>query len=241
MARATRRKSMIPVDGLHNPRTPTTCGSISRMRAASTSSSPGVPFAMARSCSVGEPRQLALVERDDQLSAALERDVVRLGERLDRGLALAAQLRLERPRLVVQAGVQDAAVVAGLVGRELGLLLHDREAQRWPSLQQPICRRQPDDAAADHDDVESIAHVAGIGNGNPTRSPSSRSVAPWMRSITTPCSLGPSLRLGLGLAVDQHAARRIRDRRGGDELLEIALERDARSRRLRRGRRGRSR
>ena len=76
----------------------------------------------------GESRQLAVIERHHELAAVVERDVVRLGEGFDIGLALAAESCLERAGRVVQAGVEDAAVVAGLVGRELSFLLDDGDA-----------------------------------------------------------------------------------------------------------------
>jgi hypothetical protein len=44
----------------------------------------------------GEPWQLPLVERDDQLAAALDRDAVGLGKPLEIGLPLTTERRLER-------------------------------------------------------------------------------------------------------------------------------------------------
>ena len=38
--------------------------------------------------------------------------------------------------------MEDAAVVAALVGRDLGLLLEDREPQVGPLLEQPERRRE---------------------------------------------------------------------------------------------------
>ena len=67
--------------------------------------------------------------------------------------AFDAELRLERAGLVVDAGVDDAAVVAGLVGGELGLLLADDERTATGALQQRPRGRQADDAAADDRDV----------------------------------------------------------------------------------------
>ena len=111
---------MIPVVGDHSARIPAACGSISRIRSR--------PDLLEALDAVGhrpargerrKPRQLVLVQRDDELAAVLEGDAVLLGERLHRRLALAAQARLERPGRVVQAGVQHAAVVARLVRRQL--------------------------------------------------------------------------------------------------------------------------
>ena len=55
------------------------------------------------------------------------RDPVLGGERLHLLLAAAAELGLQRARRVVDAGVEDAGVVAGLVRGELVLLLQQRE------------------------------------------------------------------------------------------------------------------
>ena len=42
--------------------------------------------------------------------------------------------------------MEDPRVVAGLVGRELGLLLEDREAKAGPGLEQPERRRETDES-----------------------------------------------------------------------------------------------
>src|SRR5690606_23820287 len=55
-----------------------------------------------------EPRQLLLRQRDHELAGALDGDRVLLAEPLERRLALPAQACLERPWLVVQAGVDHA-------------------------------------------------------------------------------------------------------------------------------------
>src|SRR5207253_6187043 len=71
---------------------------------------------------------------------------------------LAAQNRLQRTRGVVQPGVEDAAVVAGLMRGELALLLENRDPELRPGLSDRASRRQPEDSAADDDDVEPIRH-----------------------------------------------------------------------------------
>src|SRR5690606_1697745 len=64
-----------------------------------------------------------------------------------------AQPRLEAVRLVVDAGVDHAAVVAGLVDAEPIGLLHQHHARAGIPGQQLVRRRHPDDAAADHAEV----------------------------------------------------------------------------------------
>ena len=64
-----------------------------------------------------ERRQLASRRGDDDLAAALVRHAVLLAEAVHELAALDAVPRLQRARLVVEAGVDDAAVVAGLVRR----------------------------------------------------------------------------------------------------------------------------
>ena len=71
--------------------------------------------------------------------------------------ALEAEAGLQRARFVVDPGVDDAAVVAGLVARDHGFLLQDREPQVRSALQELARHRQADDPASDHDAVEGVA------------------------------------------------------------------------------------
>ena len=59
------------------------------------------------------------IGRDEEFPAGLERDPVVATELLGRDRALAAEPGLQRAGLVVDAGVDDAAVVAGLVLAEI--------------------------------------------------------------------------------------------------------------------------
>src|SRR5947199_286533 len=63
-----------------------------------------------------QARALALVQRDDDLAAALDGDAALLAVVVQPRGALDAQARLQRPRLVVDPGVDDPGVVAGLAG-----------------------------------------------------------------------------------------------------------------------------
>src|ERR671935_2277875 len=98
--------------------------------------SAGAPVGAAPPLELVEAFELGGVERDDELAAALDRDVVALAERVELRRAVDAQPRLERPRRVVDAGVDDAAVVAGLVRAELGLAVDHGEAEARVAPQQ---------------------------------------------------------------------------------------------------------
>ena len=63
---------------------------------------------------------------DDHLAALLMLDAVRAAEGQHLLQALHGALRLDRAGLVVQARMQHAAVVARLVGGELGLFFHQQ-------------------------------------------------------------------------------------------------------------------
>jgi hypothetical protein len=58
------------------------------------------------------------------------------------------QTRLRRSGLIVKAGVQDAAIMRTLVPANGIFLLENRYPQVGQPLEQPIRRRQADDAAA---------------------------------------------------------------------------------------------
>jgi hypothetical protein len=89
----------------------------------------------------------------DELAGVGERDAVLVAVGLQQPLALGAQTGLLGARRVVDAGVDDTAVATGLVGRQLGLALEDREAQPGPANQQLARDGDPEDAAADDRDV----------------------------------------------------------------------------------------
>src|SRR5204862_4744430 len=66
-----------------------------------------------------EARELALVQGDDDLAAALDGDAALVAVVVQARGALDAQARLERARLVVDAGVDDPGVVPGLAAADL--------------------------------------------------------------------------------------------------------------------------
>src|SRR5690349_1202052 len=60
---------------------------------------------------------------------------------------------IPRARLIVEACVQDAAVVAALMAADRSLLFQHRNARARHALGDPISRRKPDDASAYDDDT----------------------------------------------------------------------------------------
>ncbi len=87
-------------------------------------------------------------------------DAVLVAVLVQRAGAADAEVGLQRPRGVVDALVDDAAVVAGLVRGDPGLALqHDHLAPRHP-VQELTGDGQPEDAAADNGKI-AIAVGAG--------------------------------------------------------------------------------
>ena len=91
------------------------------------------------SLQLGEPVELGVVDRDDELAAPLQRDGVLLAERFEQALTLATERRLQRAGGVVEAGMHDSRVVAALVDRDLGLLVEQRQPQARRAVEQ--CKR----------------------------------------------------------------------------------------------------
>ena len=184
-ASATRRKSTMPVPGLHSARMPAAWGSISRdaLRAdlLEALDAVGEGPLLERV----EPLQLALVEGDHELAGALDRDVVRLAEPLQLGLALAAQPRLERARLVVQArhaprrccGPVWCDASSGSFSRTTmrrsGFASSSRSAVASPRMPPPDDARCPR-AAALMRPPAARARCQVAGSGTPSRSPERR-------------------------------------------------------------------
>ena len=76
-----------------------------------------------------QSRDLRLVERHDQLAAMAVGDAVFIREAFELSLAFSTQSGLEGSRGVVEARVQHARVVAGLMEAELGFLLNHCHTQ----------------------------------------------------------------------------------------------------------------
>ena len=105
-----------------------------------------------------QPLQLAFVEGDDELAALLVRDPALLDVRAQQLDAAPAELRLQRPGRVVDAGVDDAAVAAGLVERDVLLLLEHGHGRVGALLGEPSRYREAEDSGADDADAR-FAHV----------------------------------------------------------------------------------
>jgi hypothetical protein len=74
---------------------------------------------------------------------------VLFAELVELARTLDAEPRLERSRRVVDPRVYDAAVVGGLVGPDLILLLEDRHRQGGPASMQFAGDREPEDPGSD--------------------------------------------------------------------------------------------
>src|SRR3954468_5066624 len=105
--------------------------------------------------------QLGLVERDDQLAAALSDDLVLLAEQVQVARAADAQLRLQRSRDVVDARVDDAGVVAGLVAGDLRLLVDHRDRLARVPVRELARGGEADDPGSDDGDVRPHGQAMG--------------------------------------------------------------------------------
>ena len=103
-----------------------------------------------------QARELALVQRDDDLAAALDGDAALLAVGVQARGALDAQPRLQRARLVVDAGVDDAGVVAGLAGAHLVGGVDHGHAQPGAAREQLARAGQADDARPDDGEVVAL-------------------------------------------------------------------------------------
>ena len=122
------------------PRRRVTAGSRRAMNARSTISRPLDAVVASRALRALRARHLVLVVRDDQLAAARVRHVVLGAELVQQTAPFDAQPRLERAGGIVDARVDDAAVVrAGVEARAAG----------WRSSTQTGCARVAAIAAAD--------------------------------------------------------------------------------------------
>ena len=104
---------------------------------------------------IGEPPLVQLLQagdfllrdRHDHLAAPADRDALFLAEVGQHPAALHAEGRLEAAGFVVNAGMDDPAVVAGLVGREAGLFFQQDLFEAGELLGEGEGRRQPQDSS----------------------------------------------------------------------------------------------
>ena len=104
--------------------------------------------------------QFGFLRCNNHFAAGFVGDSFALAEGFHGSFAVAAVFCFERPRLVIDAGVDDAGVVAGLVLRQNGLFLQNSDAHSWKLLSQLPGGREADNTAADHDGAGVIRHAA---------------------------------------------------------------------------------
>ena len=107
-----------------------------------------------------QQRQLAFFGRDDQLADAAILDAFAVAILPELAPAFDTKLRLERSGLVIDAGVDHTAVVAGLMGGEQFLFLEQDELEVRMAEQELPRGCQADDAAAHDRDV--VRHITTI-------------------------------------------------------------------------------
>ena len=100
-----------------------------------------------------EGRQLAVVDGDDHLAADLVGDPLGRAKLLHRLLAGPAVDRLERARLVIDARVQHARVVAGLMMGQLGFFLEHHDAPAGVLPCDLIGRGETDNSSANNRNI----------------------------------------------------------------------------------------
>src|SRR5439155_4354353 len=100
-----------------------------------------------------EPGQLRGVGGDDQLAAAIDGDAALLAVVIQLARALDAEPRLQRARRVVDAGMDDARVVSGLVRADLALALQYAHRGAWVATDQLARDRQANDPATDDREI----------------------------------------------------------------------------------------
>jgi hypothetical protein len=96
---------------------------------------------------------------DDNFAADIMRDTFLAAEGDHGGGALNAEARLQRSRLVVEAGMDDTAVVAARVAAHVVLFLHDGETETGMAQKQFPGDGEPDHSAPYDRDVD-VLHEA---------------------------------------------------------------------------------
>jgi hypothetical protein len=116
----------------------------------------GHPVGGAAALELVEAGELLLVEGDDELAVAAGGDPADVAVLVQPAGAVDAQAGLERAGLVVDARVDDAAVVARLVEADDVLALEHAEGAAGMAPEQLAGDGQADDARADDDEVASL-------------------------------------------------------------------------------------
>ena len=119
-----------------------------------------------------EARQLLGLGGDDHLAAALGADPALVAVVVELARALDAEPRLQRSRAVVDPGVDHAAGMAGLVGRDPLLALEHRDRCASGVAQRQLARGgEADDPGADDGDVALARRTGRRGLGGSHRAP----------------------------------------------------------------------
>jgi hypothetical protein len=100
-----------------------------------------------------EGGQLALLGGDDHLSTPLGADPARLAVLVKRARAFDAEPRLQGAGTVVDAGVDHAARVTGLMRADPRLALQHRDLRTGVTEGQLPRRGDPDDPRPDHEEI----------------------------------------------------------------------------------------
>ena len=95
-----------------------------------------------------EPRNLLGAGRDHELAALFEGNPMLLAEALHGRGPGDAVARLQRAGLVVEAGVDDSAVMSGLVRGHAIFFLHDDQRHLWKAQRDLESCRQSDNPGA---------------------------------------------------------------------------------------------
>src|SRR5699024_2226698 len=98
----------------------------------------------------GQAFDLDLVSGDDDLSALVDGDVVPIGEVEQQRDAATAESGLEAAGLVVETGVDDTGVVAGLMGGRVVFLVEDRDVGAVMTHEDLARHGRADDSGTDH-------------------------------------------------------------------------------------------
>ena len=110
------------------------------------------------------PREFGFFDGDDDLAAEVEGDVLARAELLHRGFAGAAIDRFERAGPVVDAGMHDAGVAAGLMAGDGGFLFEDGDGAAGEAFEEAVGGGQADDTAADDDEIGFWSRVLQLGD-----------------------------------------------------------------------------
>ena len=159
---ATSEKRTTPEVGEWIAATPSAWGSISLRPARSSIRSPGTPFVSPRRSSPSSRPRSASFPATITLPESEYGTPCSSQKRSSSSTPAAAVARPERAGRIVDAGMDDAAVPAGLVAGDAGFLFENEDRPRGLVLLKPARHRQPDDPAADHHDVQGFRSVRSV-------------------------------------------------------------------------------